>query len=144
MRTGALYIMTSFYSLVFFFVISVGLMYLSPKRWHGLLTVFLGLITAFIDVQSSEVSFSILLLLAFGFFLGFAKSTMPLKTGFLLAAWLPLVTFAHLAVFGKDSAYLSEGVGSFIAFIPAIGGSYLGAFIRKYSEDSSQSSDALI
>lgn len=136
MRTTALYTAVSFYSLVMFFFISVVLTYIFPKRWHILLTVLLGLITAFIDVRSSEVSFSILLLLAFSFFLGFSKATMPLRVAFLLAVWIPLSAFVRLALFGPSNALLTEGVGSFVAFIPAIIGSYLGAFIRKHSESS--------
>jgi hypothetical protein len=144
MRTAALYTMTSFYALVFFFFVSVVLMYFTPKRWHSLLTVFLGLVTAFIDVQSSEVSFSILLLLAFSFFLGFTKPAIPLRTALLFAVWLPLAAFMHLALLGSNSAFLAEGVGSFIAFIPALGGSYLGAFIRRHSEDSLLTPDAIV
>ena len=144
MRTAALFTMTSFYALVFFFVLSVILIYLSPKRWHGLLTVFLGLLTACIDVQSSEVSFTILLVISFGFFLGFTKPSTPLRTGFLLTVWLPLAAFVHLVAQGNESAFLTEGVGTFIAFIPAIGGSYLGALIRNHAETSTQVKDVLI
>ncbi len=136
--------MLSFYALAIFFFLSVVVIYLSPKRWHTLLILFLGLMTAFIDMQTTEVSFSILLLLAFGFFLGFTKPSMPLRTALLLAVWLPLMAFARLAVLGTSSAILSEGIGSFVAFIPSIGGSFLGALIRKHSEKSPSSRDALI
>ncbi len=144
MKTAALYTISSFYILVLFFFMSVVLIYLSPKRWHTLLTVFLGLVTAFIDAQSSEVSFSILLLLAFGFFLGFTKMGVSLRTGFLLAVWLPLIVIVHSAFLGKYSVFLSEGFGSLIAFIPAIGGSCLGDFKRSHSGDSLPTRDALI
>lgn len=99
-----------------------------------LLTLFVGLSIAFIDVQSSEVSFTILLLLAFGFFLGFTQSAKPLRTALLLAIWVPVAGFIHLGVLYQVSGYFIREIGSLISFIPAIAGSYLGAFIRKGSE----------
>jgi len=144
MTPTALYSMVSFYFLVSFFFASVVFVYVSPNRWHILLTIFLGLVTAFIEVQSYEVSFSVLLLLAFGFFLGFTKPATPFRTASLFAIWLPLMTFFHLAMTGSKSSFVSAGVGSFVAFIPAVGGSYLGALIRKHSADTTLNRDALI
>jgi hypothetical protein len=144
MKIEALFTMTSFYTLVLFFLASVVLIYFSPKRWHGLFTIFIGLLTAFIDAQSSEVSFSILLLISFGFFLGFTKPSLPLRTGLLLGVWLPSVALIHQAILGSGSSFFTEGVLAFVAFIPAIAGSYLGALTRKRGHVLRETADPVI
>jgi len=136
--------MTSFYSIVLFFFATVVLIYFSPKRWHDSLTFFLGLVTAFIDTQSTEVSFTILLLLAFGFFLGFAKPGTPLRTGILLVVWMPVFTFVHSALVTRGSSLFNDALISFFASLPALGGTFLGALVRKHSRGFPQFNDALI
>lgn len=128
--------MAGFYVLGLCFIGTVVLLYLFPEFWHVLLSVFLGLTVAYIDVHSTEVSLSILLLLAFAFFLGYLQPAKPIQTALLFAVWLPLAGIVHLTVIGNYSGLLSEGIGSFIGFIPATVGSYLGAFVRMHSVDS--------
>ena len=135
--------MTSFYSLVLFFFASVVLLYFDPKRWHGLLTVFFGLLIAFIDLQSSDVSFSILLLISLGFFLGFTKTSSSFRTGILLGVWLPVAAMIHQIVLGDKSTFFSEGVVAFVALVPSIAGSYLGASVRKHSQGVADSPEPI-
>jgi len=142
-NSSTIFTVISFYALVVLFFVSVILLYRSPARWHILLTIFLGFITAFIDAHSSEVSFSLLLLLSFGFFLGFMKPTRPFRTALLFSIWLPVTALIHIGIIGTYTVFFNEGVGSLLAIIPALGGSYLGSFIRKNSENSCLVSDPL-
>jgi hypothetical protein len=136
MKTDALFTMLSFYSLVFLFVLFVVLLSLDTKRWHVLMTIFLGIVTAIIDTHSNEVSFSILLLLAFGFFLGFTHPSKPMRTALLLGAWVPCATVISTVVLHKPSLFWAEGIGSFVALVPSFLGAYLGVLVRKYSRGS--------
>jgi hypothetical protein len=83
------------------------------------------------------------LLLSFGFFLGFMKPARPFRTALLFSVWVPVTALIHIGVIGTYSGLFNEGVGSLLAIIPALGGSYFGSFIRKNSESPFLAGDAL-
>ncbi|HZV12123.1 MAG TPA: hypothetical protein VFA55_02835 [Candidatus Kapabacteria bacterium] len=121
----------SFYMLAAFFVLAVFLIYKKPHLWHYMLAAFLGLLTGYIDAHSSEVHLSVLLLLSFGFFLGFSKPEKPWLMILLLALWVPVFAFAKIVLTGAGNTIIAEGVGSFLCFIPATIGVYIGKAIHS-------------
>ena len=75
----------AFHTIVLFLPFSMMILYRRPKSWNSIFALFLGLVVAFIDLQTDEVQFPSLLLLAFGFFLGFAqpkRAWEPATSGF--------------------------------------------------------------
>ena len=75
MNAQVLFTMVWFHTLVLFLPLSMFLLYRWPSLWHHLLAIFLGIITGLIDLRSDEVQFPALLLIIFGFFLGFSQPT---------------------------------------------------------------------
>ena len=92
-------------------------------------SLFLGWLTGFINLSTSEPQFPVLLLLAFGFFLGFTTPKSVWKQALVLGLFVPLSQFIWIGVTHQNELFLSDGVGSLISFIPAFGGAYLGKFI---------------
>ena len=131
MNERILFTMAWFHALVLFLPLSMFLLYKWPKLWHHLLAVFLGLIIAIIDLHSDEVQFSVLMLLAFGFFLGFDEPSRAWRWGMLLAIWIPVMHLASTIVKGSYENFWNEAIFSFIAIVPALIGAYAGRFIRN-------------
>jgi apolipoprotein N-acyltransferase len=71
----------------------------------------------------------VLLLLAFGFFLGFTTPKSVWKQAIVLGLFVPLSQFIWIEVTHQNELFFSDGVGSLISFLPAFGGVYLGKFI---------------
>jgi apolipoprotein N-acyltransferase len=71
----------------------------------------------------------VLLLLAFGFFLGFTTPKSVWKQAIVLGLFVPLSQFIWIEVTNQNELFFSDGVGSLISFLPAFGGVYLGKFI---------------
>jgi len=123
-----------FYALAVFLPLSVILLYVQPGLWHNLFISFLGMLTGYLDVNSHEVQFTVLLLLVFGFFSGFSDSKRSWICALLLAVWVPLFAFLRILVERSYGAIVPEGFGSFLAFLPAFAGVYLGVGVRTASK----------
>jgi hypothetical protein len=136
MKTEAIFTAFSFYALVLLFASFVVLISMNGRRWHILLTVFTGIVIGIIDMQSSEVSFSIVLLIGFGFFLGFINPSRLLRTALLLGIWVPIGALISMIVLNRPSTFWSEGVGSLVALLPSLMGTYFGVLVRKHSRNS--------
>ncbi len=105
-----------------------------PAMLYQLLAAVLGLVAGLIDVNSDDVQVTVLLLLLFGYFLGFARRTETWQLGMLLGMWVPLFAVIRAFALGGPGHFLPEGVGSLISLIPAFGGVYLGAAIRRMAD----------
>jgi hypothetical protein len=126
--------MIVFYSLLLFVPVAVLLLYIRPQLWHYLFALFLGLVIGWIDMHSIEVQPTVLLLLVFGLFMGFAEPKHAWRWAILLAVWVPLGGFAAQVVGLRTAAPAEPGVfASFIAFIPALIGAYGGALVKRAS-----------
>ena len=134
MSTETLFTVVIFNSLVLFVPIAMLLLYLRPQLWHYLFALFLGLVIGWMDMHSVEVQPTVLLLLVFGMFLGFAQPRHAWRWALLLAVWVPLGGFLAQFAGLRTAAPAEPGViASFIAFIPAFVGAYGGVLVRRAS-----------
>jgi hypothetical protein len=134
MPVKLLFTIIGFNSLFLIFLAAVAIVYVRPQQWGGMLALFLGWLTGFIKIESSEVQFPVLLLLAFGFFLGYARPKGAWRNAFILAVFIPLSQFAWIAATHKYDTVVAEGVGSMMAFVPAFAGTYTGKFVAHSHE----------
>jgi hypothetical protein len=134
MPRDILFTVVVFNSLLLFVPIAMLLLYMRPRLWHYLFALFLGLVIGWLDLHSVEVQPTVLLLLVFGLFLGFAQPRHAWRWALLLAIWVPLGGFAAQVAGLRTAAPAEPGViASFIAFIPALVGAYGGALVNRAS-----------
>ena len=105
-----------------------------PEMLYYLLAVVLGMVTGFIDLNNNDVQVTVLLLLVFGYFLGFAHSRNAWRIGILLGLWIPLFGIVHVMAFGRPDQMAPQGLGSLISLVPSFGGVYLGSMVRRISD----------
>lgn len=130
MNQQILFTMIWFHSLVLFLPLSMFLLYKWPKLWHHLLAIFLGIITGLIDLQSDEIQLPALLLIIFGFFLGFGQPKGAWIWAIFLSIWIPAFEMASIISQGTYEKLFDQGIFSFIAIIPAMIGAYAGVIIQ--------------
>lgn len=129
--------MLSFGTMAALLPVCIVVLYKRPAQWHTVLTIYLGFLVGFIDLNCDEVSLPVLLLLAFGFFLGFARQDKAWLHAILLAVWVPISSVIHLCLQPGEARWLQEGLGSCIAFIPAFIGIYIGVAVgRSTNQDA--------
>lgn len=136
--------MIGFNFLALIFLAGIIVVYFWPGRFGMMASLFLGWLTGFINLGTSEVQFTVLLLLAFGFFLGFTTPKDVWKHALLLGVFVPLSQFIWIAATLQKELVISDGIGSLIAFLPAFGGVYLGRFLAKLHRIKPGSMDKLI
>jgi hypothetical protein len=111
-----------------------------PALLYQLLAAVLGLVAALIDVNSDDVQVTVLLLLVFGYFLGFARRTETWQLGILLGMWVPLFAMIRAYTLGGTGHFIPEGVGSLLSLVPAFVGVFLGAAIRRMADRREETS----
>jgi hypothetical protein len=134
MSNEILFTVVVFNSLVIFVPVAMFLLFMRPQLWHYLFALFLGLVIGWLDIRSVEAQPTVLLLVVCGLFLGFSQPTHAWRWALLLAVWIPLGGFAALAIGLRTPAPDEPGViGSFIAFVPAFIGTYVGVLLNRAS-----------
>jgi hypothetical protein len=139
-----LFTIVGFNLLVVIFLVGVVVVYFRPNQFGMMASLFLGWLTGFINLSTSEAQFPVLLLLAFGFFLGFTTPKSVWKQAIVLGLFVPLSQFIWIEVTHQNELLLSDGVGSLISFVPAFGGVYLGKFIAGVHRPNLGSVNGLI
>ena len=129
MPAKLLFTIVGFNLLVVIFLVGVVVIYFRPSQFGMMASLFLGWLTGFINLSTSEAQFPVLLLLAFGFFLGFTTPKSVWKQAIVLGLFVPLSQFIWIEVTHQNELFFSDGVGSLISFLPAFGGVYLGKFV---------------
>ena len=129
MPAKLLFTIVGFNLLVVIFLVGVVVTYFRPNQFGMMASLFLGWLTGFINLSTSEAQFPVLLLLAFGFFLGFTTPKSVWKQAIVLGLFVPLSQFIWIEVTHQNELFFSDGVGSLISFLPAFGGVYLGKFV---------------
>lgn len=143
MSREVLFTVVMFNSLVLFVPVAMFLLNMRPQLWHYLLALFLGLVIGWIDLRAVEVQPTVLLLLVFGLFLGFAQPRHAWRWALLLAVWIPLGGFVALVVGLRTPAPVEPtALASFIAFIPAFIGTYAGVLVNRASSRLPRPSEA--
>jgi len=136
--------MVGFNFLALIFLAGVIVVYFWPGRFGMMASLFLGWLTGFINLGTSEAQFTVLLLLAFGFFLGFTSPKDAWQHALLLGIFVPLSQFIWIVATHQKELVISDGIGSFIAFFPAFGGAYLGKFLANVHRTKRGSMNGLI
>src|SRR5512140_3503620 len=121
----------SFNTMALLLPVCMFVLYKKPKYWHTTLTLFLGFLVGFIDLESDEVILPVLLLLAFGFFIGFSNREYAWAYALMIAVWVPVGAFIHLWLQPEPARGLQEGFGACISFLPAFLGVYSGVFVHR-------------
>jgi len=131
MHDRLIFTMTWFHLLVCFLPLSIILLYLWPRLWHHLLSIFFGVIAGMIDVNSQEVQLTVLLLLVFGVFMGFNQPLKAWRWGVLLGVFVPLFAISSILESSAADKMVTEGVFAAIAIVPAMIGVYVGVLLRS-------------
>ncbi|HTX19861.1 MAG TPA: hypothetical protein VMG34_14495, partial [Bacteroidota bacterium] len=130
MPTKLLFTMVGFNGLAFLFLAGVVTIYLRPPLFGLMVSLFFGWLAGFINLGTTEPQFPVLLLLLLGFVLGYVVREGEWKYAIVMGAFIPLSQFLWIGATHQSDLLISDGVGSFVAFLPAFGGVYLGKLIR--------------
>ncbi|HZS06611.1 MAG TPA: hypothetical protein VFD58_17370 [Blastocatellia bacterium] len=97
------------------------------------LGLLLGLMAGYIDLHVHEVQPSVLLLILFAMFLGFANPTGAWRWALIIGAGIPLAHLIGRAV-GYYPPYpvLPNVFATCLAFVPAVIGAYCGVMVRRF------------
>ena len=132
MTNQLLFTVTTFYGLVLFLPVSALILWLRPRAWPFLLAIFLGLIVGLLDRQVTEVSISIVMLLGFGLFVGYAQPKWAWLSGLLLGMWVPVFAVTAASM-GLSHATPVELVTSTLAMVFSLAGCFAGALVNRAS-----------
>ena len=132
MPKQVLFTVVVFNSLVVLLPIMMFVLYKRPGLWQYMFALFLGIVTGWIDVASTEVQLPAILLIVFGLFLGFARPRDAWQWGLILGIWVPLLQSA--AVIGGIEPYRpGQTIGSLLSLGFAFAGAYLGVLLSRLS-----------
>ena len=90
MPVKLLFTVVGFNGLVLVFLAGVVVAYFRPAQFALTTSLFLGWLTAFVNLNSSEPQFPVLLLLSFGFFIGFVVHHNVWKYALVLGMFVPI------------------------------------------------------
>ena len=101
--------------------------------WPYSFASFTGVLTAYLDMHSDDPQLAVLLLFAFGLFLGSNLTAHNWRHGLFLGLWIPFTQFLRIIPEGRLDAIVGEGLFSLLALIPAMLGVSLGSVLRSRS-----------
>ena len=121
-----------FNSLLLFVFLSAIVLWRRPSLWLHLFTLFLGFVVGWFDVKATEVSPTVLILLTFGFFAGFAQPRRAWLWAIFLGLWIPAFAFAASGLHLSNPTQ-TELVTSFLALGFSFVGAYAGVVVRRFA-----------
>ena len=119
-----------FHSLALSLPLAAFILYKRPHLLHHLMALFLGLLTAFVDQHGDDPQFTVLLLLTFGFFMGFSQPEKVWRWALLLSAWVPFTMILRIVLEGRHGEFVNEGLFSIVPLVPGFIGSYAGSLLH--------------
>ena len=119
----------TFNSLALLLPILMIVLYRKPDFLQTALSIFAGFLIGMINLRSNEVQFPVLLLLSFGFFVGFSRREHAWMRALLLAMWVPLGQCVEYVLHLDTIKFGPEVIGSLMAFVPAFIGVYSGVLL---------------
>ncbi len=131
------FIVIAFNTLVLALPIAAIVLWFKPKLWLHLWTLFVGVLVGLMDVRATEVQMTVFLLLAFGFFAGFAQTKRAWRWALLLGIWVPIFGFIAMVV-GLTPYRPQQQIGALIALIPAFIGTYVGVVVKGFSHGNNR------
>ena len=121
-----------FNSLLLYLPFAALMLWRKPSLWLPLWTLFLGIILGWWDMHSTEVSASVLMLLTFSFFAGYAQPKRAWLSALLLGMWIPIFGGVGRAL-QLIQTTPTEMLTSLLAFAFTFSGAYGGALVRRFS-----------
>ena len=100
------------------------------KKSLIVLAIFLGLLIGIVDLQVESPQIPALLLLLLGIFLGYAQPRNAWRSALIIGACIPIAQFTGLALH-YESPYHPGFLRSFVTFVPAFAGAYLGVLLNR-------------
>lgn len=132
MSTQNLFTFFAFNALLLSLPIAALALWLKPQWWLNVLTLFIGVLVGLMDLRATEVQMTAFLLIAFGFFAGFAQPRRAWRWALLLGAWVPL--FGALAAAARlTNARGVDVIASLAAIMFALVGVYAGVIVKRFS-----------
>ena len=110
-------------------VLAIILSYVRPALFPWCMAGFLGLLVGYINLLTDATQFPVMLLLAFGFFMGYQTRKRVWLVPVLLAFWVPGGELLQL-LFGTLHGPGTMPFGPLLAFVPAAIGTAVGGFLR--------------
>ncbi|MGB8648920.1 MAG: hypothetical protein WCF84_27030 [Anaerolineae bacterium] len=128
----------TFNSLLLFVVVEAVILWRKPSWWLPLFTLFLGIVVGWFDAKSSEVSFSVLLLLTLGLFAGFQQPKRAWLWALFLGAGVPAFAFLTFTLKVATPTPV-ELATSFLSLVFAFIGAYAGVVLRRFAPPTAAS-----
>ncbi len=127
----------AFNALVLALPIAAFVLWFKPQWSLNVLALFIGSLVGLMDLRSTEVQLTAFLMIAFGFFAGFAQPRRAWRWTWMLGVWVPI--FGAIA----SAARLTNARGvDVIASVAAIGfalaGVYAGVAVKHLSSQAQQ------
>ncbi len=130
MTTQTLFTFIAFNALVLSLPIAALVLWLKPQWWLNVLTLFIGALVGLMDLRSTELQMTAFLLVAFGFFAGFAQPRRAWRWALALGVWVPI--FGALAAMARlTNARGVDILVSVAAIAFALVGVYAGVIVKR-------------
>lgn len=132
MSTQSVFTFIALNALVLSLPIAALALWLKPQWWLSVLTLFIGALVGLMDLRATQVQMTAFLLIAFGFFAGFAQPRRAWRWALLLGAWVPL--FGAIAAAARlTNARGVDPAVSLAAIMFALVGVYAGVVVKRLS-----------
>jgi hypothetical protein len=99
--------------------------------WLSALGIVFGFIAAYVDLHTKGMLITALLLLAFGFALGYWQPQGAWRWGLVLGIWVPIAQVTARLADGTQPLNAILLMTPLIAFVPAFAGVYLAVLTRR-------------
>ena len=106
-------------------------------RWFYVLAALCGIGIGWVDVAVNDLPLTALLVVMASMLLGVLRPGWPWRWAVMIGIFVPLEELAACAL--RTVKPTRAGIyGSFLAFLPGIVGAYVGAFLRRATENLRQ------
>ena len=135
MPPQTLFTVIMFNLMILFLPVAAFLLFKWPRLWHLLLALYRGLLVGLTDLRTDDPQLPVLLLITFGFFLGFAQPKAAWRWALILGLWIPVLGLIARTA-DVTNAQFSDVLLSLIALVPTLVGVYAGVFVGRLSSRS--------
>lgn len=137
MTTQTVFTFIALNALVLALPIAALALWLKPQWWLSVLTLFIGVLVGLMDLRTTEVQLTAFLMIAFGFFAGFAQPRRAWRWALMLGVWVPL--FGAIASAARlTNARGVDVIASAAAIAFALIGTYAGVVMKRLAPTAQQ------
>lgn len=130
MTTQTVFTFIAFNALVLALPIAALALWLKPQWWLNMLTLFIGVLVGLMDLRTTEVQLTAFLMIAFGFFAGFAQPRRAWRWALMLGIWVPIFGAVAAGV-RLTNARGVDVIVSLAAIAFALAGVYTGVVVKR-------------